>query len=198
MSKPMILLNIDSLMTEPLQYSIKKDKAPAIEFLINHGTFIPDMVSAFPTMSVTIDSTLLTGTYPDQHHIPALNWYDVKNKQIVNYGTGLRETISVGFSRSVLNMFNRLNNIDLNPNLTTLFEDLNSEGKKSAAINSFIYRGHSKKILRVPLLLRWLTNIGSPITTNAPNYLSLGAFKSIRKRSFAPVLIGGNRKYAGR
>jgi hypothetical protein len=47
--------------------------------------------NGIPSMSVTIDSSLLTGTYPDQHKIPGLNWYDEQEKRIVNYGTGFRE-----------------------------------------------------------------------------------------------------------
>ncbi|MGP4071873.1 alkaline phosphatase family protein [Piscibacillus sp. B03] len=198
MSKPIILLNIDSLMSEPLIQSIQSGKAPALKFLLEQGRFLPEVVSSFPTMSVTIDSTLLTGTYADEHQVPALNWFDVESQRLINYGTGLRETIAVGFSRSVLNMFNRLNNIDLNSNTATLFEEIQKVEKKSAAINSFVYRGPKRTILTVPKLLRLFTNIGDQLTTLAPDYLSIGAFKSLRKTTFAPFLIGGNRKFAGR
>lgn len=79
--KPIILLNIDSLMAQSLEIAIQTGRAPALEFLIEKGTYYPNVVSAFPTMSVTIDSTVLTGTYADKHKISALNWYDVTKKE---------------------------------------------------------------------------------------------------------------------
>ncbi|TFB24032.1 hypothetical protein E3U55_04255 [Filobacillus milosensis] len=197
-NKPVILLNIDSLMTEPLLLAIKKNKAPAIKFLMNHGTFIPNMVSSFPTMSVTIDSSLLTGTYPDQHKIPGLNWFNGNKKQKINYGTGFRETIGIGFSDSVINMFDRLNNEDLSKGVTTIFEDLAKYQITSSSINSFVYRGNNIKNLIVPKFIQTITNVDETITTQSPELFSLGAFASVRNNSFAPFLIGGNRKYAGR
>ena len=73
--KPIVLITVDSLMSEPLQKAVKEGKAPAFSFLINNGHFNPEMISSYPTMSVTIDSTLLTGTYPDQHKVPGLIWF---------------------------------------------------------------------------------------------------------------------------
>lgn len=69
--KPVILLNIDSLMSEPLEVATQTGHAPALQFLMEKGSYIPNMVSSFPTMSVTIDSSLLTGTYADKHHVQA-------------------------------------------------------------------------------------------------------------------------------
>ncbi|GEL76223.1 alkaline phosphatase family protein [Tenuibacillus multivorans] len=196
--KPVILLNIDSLLADPLEKAIQKGKAPALKFLKENGNFTPNMVSSFPTMSVTIDSSLFTGTYTDQHQVPALNWYDENKREMVNYGTGFRETIRIGFSQSMRNMFHRLNNIDLSKNVKTIFEELDEYGHKGASINSFVYRGKQSHDLTVPKFVQAITNLDDKITTNAPYYLSLGAFSSFRKPSFAPFMIGGNRKFAGR
>ena len=94
--KPVILLNIDSLMSRPLEVAVQTGRAPALKFLMENGSYSPDMVTSFPTMSVTIDSSLLTGTYADKHKVPGLNWYDDSRKEIVNYGTGFRETFRLG------------------------------------------------------------------------------------------------------
>ncbi len=75
-----IVMVIDSLMDKPLQDAIKNNKAPALNYLIENGQYFPNVVSSFPTMSVTIDTSLLTGTYPDQHKIPGLVWYDKKKQ----------------------------------------------------------------------------------------------------------------------
>lgn len=84
-SKPVILLMADSIMDKPLQEAIRNGQAPAFEFLITHGRYYPDVVSSFPTMSVTVDSTLLTGTHPDQHRIPGLVWFNAGEQRVINY-----------------------------------------------------------------------------------------------------------------
>lgn len=68
--KKVILIMVDSLESPYIDYGLVTNQAPALKFLIDHGNFYKEMVSPFPTMSVVIDSTLLTGTYPDQHHLP--------------------------------------------------------------------------------------------------------------------------------
>src|SRR5690625_3162290 len=119
--KPVILLNIDSLMPGPLEVAVQTGRAPALQYLMENGNYSSDMVTSFPTMSVTIDSSLLTGTYADRHHIPGLNWFDISRKEFVNYGTGFRETFRLGMKRSIHNMLYRLNNQDLSSEVTTIY-----------------------------------------------------------------------------
>src|SRR5690625_2758646 len=107
--KPVILLNITSSMSGPLETAAQTGRARALQFLMENGNYISNMVTSFPTMSVTIDSSLLTGTYADKHHIPGLNWFDDSEKQFINYGTGFRETFRMGMRKSVHNMLYRLN-----------------------------------------------------------------------------------------
>ncbi|MFK4998286.1 alkaline phosphatase family protein [Bacillus sp. N9] len=92
--KPVILLNIDSLMPEPLEIAVQTGRAPALKFLMENGSYIPNMVSSFPTMSVTIDSSLLTGTYADKHHIPGLNWFDDSKKKSLTTGPVFAKRLS--------------------------------------------------------------------------------------------------------
>lgn len=197
--KPIILLNIDSLMSMPLETAAQTGHAPALQFLMEKGSYIPNVVSSFPTMSVTIDSTLITGTYADKHHIPGLNWFDDTNKQIVNYGTGLRETFRLGMRKSIHNMLYRLNNEHLSDNVSTIYEDLANKGIPSASINSFVYRGNSPKQLQVPRLLSTFTRFeDGKWTTNATPIFSLGLFSKIRKRGFTKQIAAGNHKYTAK
>ncbi|MFP3803207.1 alkaline phosphatase family protein, partial [Paraburkholderia sp. SIMBA_027] len=71
-------------------------KAPAFEFLIENGQFYPNVISSYPTMSVTIDSSLLTGAFADEHHIPGLIWFNEQAKRIVSYGSGPTEIWNTG------------------------------------------------------------------------------------------------------
>ncbi|KQL33195.1 alkaline phosphatase family protein [Psychrobacillus sp. FJAT-21963] len=197
--KPVILLNIDSLMPEPLEIAIQTGQAPALKFLMENGSYIPNMVSSFPTMSVTIDSTLLTGTYADEHHVPGLTWYDDSRMEIINYGTGFRETFRLGMRSTAHNMLYRLNNEHLSSEVSTIYEDLANKGIPSASINSFVYRGNTPHRLHVPRLLSTLTRFkDGEWTTNATSIFSLGLFSKLRPWGFTTQIAAGNYKFTAR
>lgn len=198
-AKPVILLNIDTLMSTPLEVAVQTGQAPALQFLMENGRYIPNMVSSFPTMSVTIDSSLLTGTYADQHRIPGLTWYDESQNRIVNYGTGFREAYMLGMHRVIRNMFYRLNNDDLSKNVSTIYEDLGEQGILSASINAFVYRGNTPQRLHFPRLLTTITHLQDiEWTTNATSILSLGAFSKLRPWGIVPQMVAGNYKFTAR
>ncbi|CAM3667981.1 alkaline phosphatase family protein [Cytobacillus oceanisediminis] len=175
-SPKMILLVIDSIMDEPLKKAIKEKKAPALAFFLKHGQYSKDLVSSYPTMSVTIDSSLITGTYPDQSKIPGLVWFDNDKKQIITYGNGLFEIMKLGVSQFAENIMHQYNNVDLSPNVRTIHEDLNNMKKESASINAFIYRGNYPHTLKVPKLITKVSNLPEEYETVGPKMLSLGAF----------------------
>lgn len=195
--KPVIVLAIDTLMSYPLEVVAQTGKAPALQFLMENGQFIPNMVTSFPTMSVTIDSSLLTGTYADQHRVPGLNWYDNTQKNVVSYGTGFRESLRLGMKRVINNMLKRLNNEDLSKDVSTIYEELAKLGIPSASINSFVYRGHTSQQLRIPHPFRFLSPFrDGKWRTNTPAIFSLGTFSKLRRWGFATNIAAGNNKYA--
>lgn len=197
--KPVILLNIDSLMAHPLETAIQTGRAPALEFLMENGNYFSNVVSSFPTMSVTIDSSLLTGTYADQHHVPGLNWFDTTKKEVINYGTGFRETWRLGTRRSIHNMLYRLNQEHLSQNVSTIYEDLAKKGISSASINSFVYRGNTPTKLKVPKLFKALTKFkDGKWTADTPPIISLGAFSKLNPWNFTGQVAAGNYKYTAR
>src|SRR5690625_2901027 len=197
--KPVILLNIDSLMANPLETAIQTGRAPALEFLMEKGTYYPKVVSSFPTMSVTVDSTLLTGTYADKHQIPALNWFDTTKKEIVNYGTGFFETFRLETRRSIHNMLYRLNHEHMSNEVSTIYEELAHEGITSASINTFVYRGNTPHILKVPRLFTALTYFkDGQWNAETPPVFSLGAFSKLKPNHFTIQIAAGNYKYTAR
>lgn len=197
--KPVILLNIDSLMPQALEVAAQTGRAPALQFLMEKGTYFPDMVSSFPTMSVTIDSTLLTGTYADQHRVPGLHWFDTRNKQFINYGTGFRETFRIGWKRSIHNMLYRLNHDHLSNEVTTIYEDLAAKGIPSASINSFVYRGNKIRRLETPKFLSALTHFeNGEWKAETPSIFSLGTFSKLRRGGVPTQIAAGNNKYTAK
>jgi len=186
-------------MPHALEVAVQSGRAPALKFLMENGTYIENMVSSFPTMSVTIDSSLLTGTYADQHKIPGLNWFDSTEKQFNNYGTGFKETFRLGVRHTEHNMLHRLNNDHLSSNVTTIYEELATKGIPSASINSFVYRGNKLKQLHIPHLLSTLTHFkNGKWTSQTPSIFSLGAFSKLRSWSLPTQLAAWNRKYVAK
>ena len=193
------MLNIDSLMPQALEVAAQTGRAPGLKYLMENGQYISNMVSSFPTMSVTIDSSLLTGTYADKHRIPGLNWLDVSKKEFINYGTGLRETFHIGWRKTAYNMLYRLNNEQLSKDVSTIYEDLANKGIPSASINSFVYRGNSPKQLQVPRVFRTLTTFkDGKWTTEATSIFSLGTFSKLRRGGLPTQVAAGNYKYTAR
>ncbi|WP_191561243.1 alkaline phosphatase family protein [Metabacillus idriensis] len=178
-SPKVILLVVDSLMDKPLKKAIQDDKAPALEFFLKHGQYSNELVSSYPTMSVTIDSTLLTGTNPDRHKIPGLVWYKEDEQRIISYGNGFLETLKYGVTNMAQNSLYQFNNADLDKNVKTIHEDLNENGKQTASINAVIYRGNYKHTLKIPKILAKATSLPAQYKTNGPEILSLGDFISL-------------------
>ena len=174
-NKPVILIVIDSLMNEPLQKAIEENKAPAFSFLINNGYYEPEMISSYPTMSVTIDSTLLTGTYANQHKIPGLIWFKENENRMVSYGSGISEMWHNGIKNVALDSIIRLNNKHLSSNVQTIHEWLAIRNIQSASINGLLYRGSVQHSLHVPKLISATNLLPKDIITNGPTILSLGA-----------------------
>lgn len=192
--KPVILLIIDTLMTTPLEEATQTGFAPALKYLLERGRYFPQVVSSFPTMSVTIESTLLTGEYSDKHKLPALIWYNEEENRIVNYGTGVKEVLKTGFSQFVYDMYYQLNNVQLNKQVLTIHEELANKGLSSAAINAFVYRGHTIHQIKLPKRLQIMTGFHGRWNIQAPALWSLGSFSKFRPFTMTPQTFSGNYK----
>ena len=174
-SKPVILLVIDSLMDEPLQKAIKDGKAPALKFFMEHGHYYPEIVSGYPTMSVTIDSTLLTGEYADQHKIPGLIWFKKDENRLINYGTGKKEVSRNGVKQVIKDGLIHLNQDHLSEDVYTIYEELTSTDFQSASINGLVYRADYPRQLNIPKLASLTNLIPHKLEINGPDLLSLGS-----------------------
>jgi len=174
-SKHVILLVVDSLQSKALETGVKQGKLPAFESLIERGRYVPDFVSSFPTMSVTIDSTLLTGTHPDEHHVPGLVWYSAEEKRLVSYGTGGVETVRYGFDAVMRNALLQLNGRHLSPDTPTMFEELADMGLTSGSINGLVFRGKTKHTLTLPPWLHPVSSMPEEIDVHGPDFMTYGA-----------------------
>lgn len=169
-TRPVILIIIDSLMDQPLQEMIRQGKAPALKFLIERGHYYPKVVSAFPTMSVSIDTTLLTGVPPNQHHIFGLTHFCPERKRVINYGTGMKECLAFGIKNVLTDSLKNLNQKIISKNVQTIHEAVDGP---TASINALIYRGNIDHTLHLPLIAK-LFGLPSKIKTQGPEAFSFG------------------------
>ncbi|GAA0453803.1 alkaline phosphatase family protein [Alkalibacillus silvisoli] len=172
--KKVIMVMVDSMMDHTLNHVIDEGEAPALQFLMENGQYYPDLIAPVPSMSVTIESTLLTGEMPDQHGVPGLSWYHEEDDRIVNYGTTWQFWLKNGFSEAAYDVLYRLNNEHLSDDVTTVFEELEEEGLTSGAINLIVYRGNQPHQLKVPLYLDEVTGLPETLETKGPDVLALG------------------------
>ncbi|AST90230.1 hypothetical protein BC6307_02500 [Sutcliffiella cohnii] len=177
-SKNVIMIMVDSMTGELVHASLKEeaDKFPALQFLVENGNVYNDLVAPFPSMSVSIESTLITGEMPNKHSVPGLTWYDVKNDRLIDYGTSIETYRKLGFKQSLEDSLYNLNNVHLSKETTTIFEELHDRGIKSGAINLLLYRGKTEHEIEPPAIIQWTTGLSEKIKTNGPDILSFGTF----------------------
>ncbi|TFE24291.1 alkaline phosphatase family protein [Cohnella luojiensis] len=175
-SKKVMLIVADSLMVQAIKEGIQRNQLPNIKYLIEHGQYYSDVVSSFPTMSVTIDSTIVTGTYPDKHRVPGLTWYSADERRVVNYGTGPMEALRTGGDQVLTDLFVNLNSRHLNSRVSTIYEDLAGRGLTSGSVNGLIYRGTTDHMMRLPAVIHIPLTLPKEIKVKGPDLLTFGSF----------------------
>lgn len=178
--KPVILIMIDSLMHIPLKEVLQSGKAPAMKFLMENGQYHPKVITSFPTMSVNIETTLLTGATPNEHHIYGLVYFHKKENRIVNFGTGLKESFIFGLKTVLQDSLMNLNQKYINPQVKTIHEETDLP---TASINGLIYRGSFSRKLFPPGIAKWTSLLPKSIQTKAPFLFSFGSMSKIYKET---------------
>lgn len=178
-NKPIVMILIDSLMNKSLNSAIQEGRVPAMQFLLDHGHYYPNVVSSFPTMSVTIDSTLLTGVYADKHHVPGLVWYNGDENRMIYYGNGFKEALKIDQLQVFMDSIYQLNHVQLNEKVKTIHEELAEQGKDSASINAVMFRGNTKHTLKVPQSIAKSTRLPEQVKITGPKWLSYAALKQL-------------------
>lgn len=148
--KKVLLFLIDSMMPDVLEQCIAAEKAPGLKFFMERGQYIPDCVTVFPTMTASIDCSLITGVYPDQHKIPGLVWYDPDSKKMINYINGTVPVSKIGLEQCATNVLYDLNDRHLSRKVKTIHEELEEAGLVSGSINVIAHRGHKRHKLYLP------------------------------------------------
>ena len=86
MKKKLYVLSIDSMITEDIEFM---KTLPTMSRILDGAAVVSNIVSVYPTLTYTIHASMMTGVYPDRHHIinnetfvPAMEhapWYRSRN-----------------------------------------------------------------------------------------------------------------------
>lgn len=153
-AKKLILTYVDSLRTDMLQRAVAEGRAPTFGALIERGVLIPDCVSSFPSVTPVASAEMVTGRGADGHWISGMNWYHRLERRYVEYGSSLEASRSFGIFRSLYDLVYNMNLAHLNPDVETLFEQLDDAGLRTACTPFLIYRGRHRHQVSLDGLLR--------------------------------------------
>jgi predicted AlkP superfamily pyrophosphatase or phosphodiesterase len=147
--KKLVLIVIDGLTPAAFERAIEGDRAPALRFLAENGSYSRG-VSTFPSLTPVCLSSIGTGAHPDVHRIPHLVWWHREEERIVEYGSSFGAIRAAGTRRSILDAIFNMNEQHLGRDAVTVFEALEDAGFTTAAINFTCYRGRTRHAPAVP------------------------------------------------
>jgi Type I phosphodiesterase / nucleotide pyrophosphatase len=139
-----VLAVIDSLKPEMLEEAIEEDRAPALAALRERGTYIPDCVSTFPSVTPVASAAIATGCAAGEHHIPSMNWFHRGEERYIEYGSSFQASRAFGIVRSLYDTVYNMNLAHLSRARKTVFEHLDDAGLRTACTTYLIYRGRTR------------------------------------------------------
>ena len=170
--KKLVLVVIDALKPSMLERAIASGRAPALARIREQGVYVDDCVAAFPSVTPVCAATITTGTGPDGHLIPSMNWYHREEGRYVEYGSSFSASRQFGVLRSLTDTVYRMNAEHLSHDVDTVFESLDDAGVRTAGTTYLIYRGrHQHEVSNETALARIVTSTLFRRTIEGPQEL---------------------------
>ena len=158
--KKLVLAVVDAMKPAMLERAVASGKAPALELLIERGEHVDDCVAAYPSVTPVCAASIATGTGPDQHDIPSMNWYHRGESRYVEYGTSFKASQAFGFKQSLTDTIYNMNLEHLSSETPTVFERLDDHGVRTAGTTYLMYRGrHRHEVANETALTRLATAV---------------------------------------
>jgi hypothetical protein len=89
-------------------------------------------------------ASIITGTGPDEHRVPAMCWYLRSEERYVDYGSSFQATRAFGIGRCLTDTIYNLNLAHLSRRTPTLFELLDDNDVRTAGTTFLMYRGRHR------------------------------------------------------
>ncbi|HET9591898.1 MAG TPA: alkaline phosphatase family protein [Solirubrobacterales bacterium] len=194
--KKLVLTYVDSLRTDMLERAIAEDRAPTFATLVERGVLIPDCVSSFPSVTPVASAEIATGVAADRHWISGMNWYHRLERRYVEYGSSFEASRAFGVFRALYDLVYNMNLGHLSPEVETIFESLEDDGRRTACTPFLIYRGRRRHEVSLDGLLRRAvdaTRLKFHHHTWGPTDLFYGDLYASREVPCRSTSIPGNR-----
>jgi predicted AlkP superfamily pyrophosphatase or phosphodiesterase len=181
-SKKLVLVVIDALKPSMLERAIESGRAPALRRIRQEGVYVSDCVAAFPSVTPVCAATITTGTGPDRHLIPSMNWYHREEGRYVEYGSSFSASRQFGVLRSLTDTVYRMNAEHLSKEVETVYESLDDAEVRTAGTTYLIYRGrHQHEVSNETALARIVTSTLFRRTIDGPLELFYADLYASRK-----------------
>ncbi len=141
MSKKLVLTVIDGMKPAMLERAIANGTAPTLKAIRDRGAYVDDCVAAFPSVTPVCAASIATGTGPDRHRIPSMNWFSRAEERYVEYGSSFSASRKFGVLRSLTDTVYNMNAVHLAAATPTCFELLDDAGIRTAGTTYLMYRG---------------------------------------------------------
>jgi hypothetical protein len=196
----LVLVVVDALKPAMLERAVAEGRAPAFAEILRRGTYYPDCVSVFPSVTPAAAATITTGTTPDAHGVPSICWYHRGEKRYVDYGSSAAAVRTFGVLTALTDTVYNMNFDHLSRRTLTVFEQLDEMGVRTACTPFLIFRGRTRHELGVQGLLRRVAqaaNFRHPVY--GPSELFYGELYSSQEVDCRPTLArpGTRDPYSG-
>ena len=147
--RKLVLTVIDGLTAAMLERGVESGLAPTISRLAAAGQ-LERAISVFPSVTPVCLATIATGAHPGIHQIPHLVWFDRGQQRVVEYGSSFAAARRSGPLRWWRDTIYAMNAEHLGQGAVTVFEALEDNGFRAAAINATCFRGRERHLPAVP------------------------------------------------
>ena len=139
-----MLCVIDAMAPAMLEQTVGQGQAPVLGELMRRGTYVPDCVAAFPSVTPVCAASIVTGMGQEHHHIPAMNWYHRGERRYIEYGSSFRAAQRFGIARQLTDTVYNMNRAHLAGDCLTVFETLDDADVRTAGTTYLMYRGRHR------------------------------------------------------
>ncbi len=137
----LVLVVVDALKPAMLERAAEEGEAPLFAEILRRGTYVPDCVSVFPSVTPAASATIATGAPVDRHGVPSIDWYHRGERRYVDYGSSGQAVRAFGVLRTITDTVYNMNFDHLNRSQPTFFEQLDDANVRTACTPFLIYRG---------------------------------------------------------
>jgi hypothetical protein len=200
MDTKLVLVVVDALKPAMLERAVEEGKAPMFAEILRRGTYIPDCVSVFPSVTPVASATITTGASVDRHSVPSIDWYHRGERRYVDYGSSGQAVRAFGVLRTLTDTVYNMNFDHLSRAQPTFFELLDDAGVRTTCTPFLIFRGRTRHELG---LQGWMRRVARAANFRhavyGPSELFYGELYASRPVDCAPTLArpGTRDPYSG-